>query len=40
MMEPEQLLERLATTLRRQIGPAVAEPYPRTQAFMASVVLE
>jgi hypothetical protein len=40
MMEPEQLLERLAATLRRQIGPAVAEPYPRTQAFMASVVLE
>ena len=40
MMEPEQLLERLSTTLRRQIGPAVAEPYPRTQAFMASVILE
>jgi hypothetical protein len=40
MLEPEQLLERLSTTLRRQIGPAVAEPFPRTQAFMASVILE
>jgi hypothetical protein len=40
MLEPEQLLERLSTTLRRQIGPAVAESYPRTQAFMASVILE
>jgi hypothetical protein len=40
MIEPEQLLERLSTTLRRQIGPAVTEPFPRTQAFMASVILE
>jgi hypothetical protein len=39
-MEPEQVLERLAGTLRREIGPAVGESYPRTQAFMASVILE
>ncbi len=39
-MNPDQLLERLATTLRREIGPAVQAEYPRTQAFMAAVVLE
>jgi hypothetical protein len=39
-MEPAEVLSRLAATLRREIGPAVAEPYPRTQAFMASVVVE
>jgi hypothetical protein len=35
-----ELLERLAVTLRNEIGPAVEEAYPRTQAFMAAVVLE
>jgi hypothetical protein len=39
-MAPEDLLARLAVTLREDIGPAVGESYPRTQAFMASVVLE
>lgn len=39
-MTPDQLLERLATTLRREIGPAIEAEYPRTQAFMASVVLQ
>ncbi len=39
-MTPDQLLARLATTLRREIGPAVEAEYPRTQAFMAAVVLE
>ena len=34
------LLERIALTLRHEIGPAVAAEYPRTQAFMAAVVLQ
>jgi hypothetical protein len=37
---PTELLERLAVTLRQEIGPAVNGAYPRTQAFMAAVVLE
>lgn len=40
MLSPEELLERMSGILRRQIGPAVADPFPKTQAFMASVVLE
>lgn len=39
MMDKADLLERIAATLRQEIGPAVDEPYARTQAFMASVVL-
>ena len=39
-MTPDQLLERIAATLRRDIGPAVGAEYPRTQAFMAAVVLQ
>jgi hypothetical protein len=34
------LLQRIARTLRQEIGPAVADEYARTQAFMAAVVLE
>jgi hypothetical protein len=34
------LLERIARILRQDIGPAVADEYARTQAFMAAVVLE
>ncbi|MEX2481305.1 MAG: hypothetical protein WD928_10630 [Gammaproteobacteria bacterium] len=39
MMEKADLLERIAATLRHEISPVVGEPYARTQAFMASVVL-
>ena len=39
-MTEGKLLERIAATLRRDIGPAVAEEYPKTQAFMAAVVLQ
>jgi hypothetical protein len=39
-MSPDELLRRLAQTLKQEIGPAVLEAYPKTQAFMASVVLE
>jgi tetratricopeptide (TPR) repeat protein len=34
------LLRRIAQTLRESIGPAVEAEYPRTQAFMAAVVLQ
>lgn len=37
---PDELLERLAQTLKREIGPAVEDAYPKTQAFMAAVVLQ
>jgi hypothetical protein len=36
---PDELLDRLAGTLREQIGPNVVEPFAKTQAFMASVIL-
>jgi hypothetical protein len=39
-LTPDQLLERIAALLRRDIGPAVGDEYPRTQAFMAGVVLQ
>jgi hypothetical protein len=35
-----ELLRRVSLTLRERIGPAVEEPFARTQAFMAAVVLE
>lgn len=40
MLAPDELTARLAATLRHEIGPAVADPFARTQAFMASVILE
>ena len=39
-MDTGELLRRLSTTLRTDIGPAVTDEYTRTQAFMASVILE
>ena len=36
----DELLERIARTLKKEIGPAVEEAYPKTQAFMAAVVLQ
>jgi hypothetical protein len=39
-VKPEALLEYIAGTLRHEIGPAVGESFPKTQAFMASVILE
>jgi hypothetical protein len=35
-----QLLEQVSATLRAEIAPAVTGEYPRTQAFMAVVVVE
>jgi len=39
-MAPEDLLARMAATMRRDIAPAVEAGYRRTQAFMSAVVLE
>ena len=36
---PADLLDRMAATLRTEIGPAVEEPFAKTQAFMAAVIL-
>ena len=35
-----ELLQRIAKTLRDDVGPAVDDEYPKTQAFMAAVVLQ
>jgi hypothetical protein len=35
-----ELLQRIAQTLKQHIGPAIEAEYPRTQAFMAAVVLQ
>ena len=39
-MSPDALLEQIANSLRNEVGPAVGEPFAKTQAFMAAVVLE
>lgn len=39
-MTEGEILLRIAETLRKQIGPAVDAEYPKTQAFMAGVVLQ
>jgi hypothetical protein len=39
-MTPAAVLQRIAQTLRQEIGPAIDAEYPRTQAFMAAVVLQ
>lgn len=39
-MNPDEILRRLAQTLKQEIAPSVTGDYARTQAYMASVVLE
>jgi len=39
LSSPEQL-RRLAAALKEEIAPEVGDEYPRTQAFMASVILQ
>ncbi|MCU1501088.1 MAG: hypothetical protein JWM12_442 [Ilumatobacteraceae bacterium] len=36
---PHELLAQMASTFRHEIGPAVDEPFAKTQAFMAAVIL-
>ena len=38
-MNHGELLQRIANTLKGDVGPAIADEYPKTQAFMAAVVL-
>ena len=38
-MTPSELLARIAATLKTEVGPAVTEEYPRSQAFFSAVVL-
>ena len=40
VVNPAELLQRIAKTLRDDVGPAVDGEYPKTQAFMAAVVLQ
>ncbi len=40
MLTAHQLLKEIITSLRNVIGPAIPDPYPKAQAFMAAVVLE
>ncbi len=39
-MTEGELLQRIAQTLKVEIGPAIEAEYPKTQAFMAGVVLQ
>jgi hypothetical protein len=39
-MKEADLLQRIAQTLRKDIAPALDAEYPKTQAFMAAVVLD
>ncbi len=40
MLPAQQLLGEVVVALRQVIGPAIADPYPRAQAYMAAVILE
>jgi len=39
-MNHGELLQRIASTLKGDVGPAIETEYPKTQAFMAAVVLQ
>jgi hypothetical protein len=39
-MNPADLLHRIATTLRQDVGAALDDEYAKSQAFMAAVVLQ
>ena len=39
-MADSDMLDRLVTTLKREIAPAIDDEYLKTQAFMASVVVD
>jgi hypothetical protein len=39
-MTHDELLQRIAGTLKKEIGPAIEAEYPKTQAFMAAVVAQ
>jgi hypothetical protein len=40
MLQPPELLDAVAEALRKEVGPAVVDPFAKTQAFMAAVILQ
>ncbi len=40
MLPPRQLLDEIVAALRHTIAPAIPDPYPKAQAYMAAVLLE
>jgi hypothetical protein len=40
MLSARHLLEEVVASLRTVIAPAIVEPYPKSQAYMAAVILE
>lgn len=40
MLQASRLLDEIVASLRNVIAPAVADPYPKAQAYMAAVILE
>jgi len=40
MLSAKLLLGEIITSLRQVIGPAIPEPYPKAQAYMAATILE
>lgn len=40
MLPARTLIGEIVTSLRNVIGPAIAEPYPKAQAYMAATILE
>jgi hypothetical protein len=40
MMPAKRLLDEVSRALREVIAPAIQEPYPKSQAYMAAVILE
>jgi hypothetical protein len=40
MIPVKQLLDEVIASLRNVIAPAVADPYPKAQAYMTAVILE
>jgi len=40
MIPARHLIDEIVTSLREVIGPAIPEPYAKSQAYMAAVILE
>jgi hypothetical protein len=40
MLSAKLLVGEIVTSLREVIGPAISEPYPKAQAYMAATILE
>lgn len=40
MLSPHTFLQEIIASLRTTIAPAIAEPFPKAQAYMAAVILE